>query len=254
LSVHHTSPNMKTALIGFLLASYIFFASARVTLVEHTPLKSGALKQVIKPSPDFDICNVCVSFMEQAIENLLNIIANVGIIGGCAELCSYLPNQIEQAVCNLLCDAVGLEGFITLIQDVDPEPVWICMELRACPIVDNAKANITSLTISPPAGPIGTKFSGEFVLQVVNQIGTGMLLWEVVPPEGNVFGDATIVTNVKPGTYKFAFQFTAKPGKHEPFVPGVYTLGVAACEGECGSKHSHSYRLSERATTFKITK
>jgi hypothetical protein len=53
-----------------------------------------------------------------------------------------------------------------------------------------------------------------------------MLLWEVIPPEGNVFGDATIVTNVKPGTYKYAFEFTAEPGKHEPFVPGVYTLGV----------------------------
>jgi hypothetical protein len=61
---------------------------------------------------------------------------------------------------------------------------------------------------------------------VVNQIGTGMLLWEVVPPEGNVFGDAAIVTNVKPGTYRYAFDFTAEPGKHEPFVPGVYTLGV----------------------------
>jgi hypothetical protein len=56
-----------------------------------------------------------------------------------------------------------------------------------------------------------------------------MLLWEVSPPEGDIFGDATIVTNVKPGVYRYMFEFTANPGKHEPFVPGIYSLGVGTC-------------------------
>jgi hypothetical protein len=48
---------------------------------------------------------------------IFSLLLDVGIIGGCADLCSFLPNQIEQAVCNLLCDAVGIEGFITLIEE-----------------------------------------------------------------------------------------------------------------------------------------
>jgi hypothetical protein len=38
------------------------------------------------------------------------------VIGGCADLCGYLPNQVEQAACDLICDYFGIEGFMKLLQ------------------------------------------------------------------------------------------------------------------------------------------
>jgi hypothetical protein len=60
------------------------------------------------------ICSRIVLFLTVVV-TIVSL--DVGIIGGCADLCSFFPNQVEQAVCNLLCDAVGIEGFITLIEE-----------------------------------------------------------------------------------------------------------------------------------------
>jgi hypothetical protein len=37
----------------------------------------------------------------------------------------------------------------------DPDPIWICEELALCTINDNAKANMTALTVSPKSGQQG---------------------------------------------------------------------------------------------------
>lgn len=57
-----------------------------------------------------------VSFTSQAIDQLLNIIVNVGVLGSCGALCSYLPNKIEATVCNLLCDYVGIDEFVKIVE------------------------------------------------------------------------------------------------------------------------------------------
>jgi len=54
--------------------------------------------------------------MDQSINILLNIILNAGVIGSCEALCSYMPNQIEATICNLLCDYVGITEFIKIIE------------------------------------------------------------------------------------------------------------------------------------------
>jgi len=51
-----------------------------------------------------DFCGVCVQLMGEIINELLNIILNIGVIGSCGELCHYLPDKIEQDGCDLICD------------------------------------------------------------------------------------------------------------------------------------------------------
>ena len=64
--------------------------------------------------------------MDNAIDTILQIILNGGVIGSCGALCSQLPDQIEQAACSLICDYVGIEAFIDLINYEDPDPIYIC--------------------------------------------------------------------------------------------------------------------------------
>jgi hypothetical protein len=191
--------------------------------------------------------------MDQAIDQLLNIIANVGVVGGCAGLCSYLPNQILSAGCNMLCDVVGIEEFVKLVDDADPDPIWICEELALCTINDNAKANMTALTVSPKSGQQGDTFNVFVTLQVTNAVGTGEIVFEVNPPQGDPFGDGGLVLNLAPGLYRYQFQFQAEPSQDQPFVAGGYQVIAAVCEGSCGSTHSHSFTLAERETGFQIT-
>ena len=48
------------------------------------------------------------------------LLADAGVVGGCGELCQLLDekvnNKVLDAVCNLLCDYVGIKEFIDLIE------------------------------------------------------------------------------------------------------------------------------------------
>jgi len=199
-------------------------------------------------------CPMCVNFMINAINELLNIIANGGIIGGCSALCSLLPNSIEAEICDILCTIVGIEGFIDLINDTDPDPLWICMELdQTCPINDDAKANITELIVKPASGPQGTTFNIQMLYRVNNTIGTGEVEFIVIPPDAMPFGEGALIVWQPPGPYGASLSFDASPGENEPFNPGTYYVQGALCEGSCGSIHSHSFTLDVKQTKFMIT-
>jgi hypothetical protein len=212
----------------------------RITKVEKTAM------------PTLDLCPTCVSFMGQAIDELLNIILNVGVLGSCSELCGYLPNEIEATVCNLLCDYVGITGFIDLIDDADPDPIWICEEIGVCAVNDNAAANITNYGIQPLHGRRGATFTFSVTYQVTNTIGTGEVALEIVDPTGMGLGDGTLIDNQAPGTYNVQFSMQAQPSENEGFPNGVYMTEVAVCEGSCGSPHSHSFTLSVAYGNFTI--
>lgn len=171
-------------------------------------------------------------------------------------------DPIEVTVCNVLCDILGLTGFINLIEAEDPDPIWICMELDGtCPINDNANATITELTVTPPSGPVNTQFNVTIIWNVGptanNTIATGEVEFVVVPPSqsGMPFGDAGLIVEEGPGNYEGIFSFTATPGEDESFAPGVYNIQAAICEGSCGAVgiHDHCKVLSLKNTQFHIT-
>uniref|UniRef100_A0A7S1VLR5 Saposin B-type domain-containing protein n=1 Tax=Sexangularia sp. CB-2014 TaxID=1486929 RepID=A0A7S1VLR5_9EUKA len=199
-------------------------------------------------------CGTCVSFFSQAINQLLNIILNVGVLGECSQLCGKLESHIEAEVCNVLCDVVGIEAFVKLVTDEDPDPIYYCEMLSFCGESDSAAANITALTVSPDSGAQNTEFTIDIVFAVTSPIGTGELVIDIVPPGGaEPFGTGNLLVDVAAGEYRSDGKFKATPSEQEPFSPGTYQLVVTICEGSCGSIHPHSKTLTQHVTTFKIT-
>lgn len=87
--------------------------------------------------------------MNNALDQILQIILNGGVLGSCGALCSQLPNQLEQVACNLLCDYVGIESFIDLVNYEDPDPIYICQVFDMCAEVDNGLVTINKTIIAP---------------------------------------------------------------------------------------------------------
>ncbi|ELR22616.1 uncharacterized protein ACA1_034610 [Acanthamoeba castellanii str. Neff] len=230
---------MRSVLALFALLALA--AVAQASLIPSSPVLTS--KALQRPAADPEWCPTCVSFMDQSIDQLLNIIANGGVLGGCNTLCGYLNQQLEEVVCNLLCDYVGIQAFIKLVDTIDPDSIYICEELTVCPISRNASASFKQLSVSPSRGSQGTTFVVEALFQVNNTIGTGEL---------DVVG-GTLLVNVKPGVYGAKFEVQTQPSEQEPFSPGQYIVQAAVCEGTCGSSHPYTKTLTKAQTSFYIT-
>lgn len=203
-----------------------------------------------------DLCGLCVNLADQTIQQLLNIILNIGVIGSCAKLCSYLPKPLEQEACNVICDIVGIEAFIQALKKIGPDPIYYCQELKLCPIHDCVGncASVSSVDVTPPSGRRGATFNIAVNFQVYNQTGTGEIEVVVIPPNAAPFGDGVLVPKgYEPGNYQLKFSLQAEPSEDEPFTPGNYVVQAAICEGMCGSKHPHARILATGKGSFQIT-
>lgn len=84
-----------------------------------------------------DLCPTCINVADQSINILLNLILDSGIIGTCGTLCSALAqktgSQVIGTICDLACDALGIDEFIKLLDNADIDPIWYCEIARLCP-------------------------------------------------------------------------------------------------------------------------
>jgi len=238
------------ALLCFVLFSTTF-AQSRIHV---TPLTS------VNPSPVIDdkLCPTCVTFIADSINDLLNIIANVGISGTCIDVCNKLPDSLEIVICFMLCDLVGFEAFGKIIEAVDPDPIYICEQFGVCPFKTNASVEVNSTTIMPTEGRQFTTFHVAFEYTVINETGTGEVMFVIIPPKnsyrpGPPFGDAVLIVAQPPGKYDARFVFEAQPSEQEPFLPGKYEIDFTICEGLCGSKHPYSYVMGKGTTSFHLS-
>ena len=92
------------------------------------------------------LCELCINTADDLINALLNYILNHDVIGGCANLCSHAPTDL-QGICTIgesrvpekspnalsthclftqiaACDLVGLKAFINIIENSDLDPIW----------------------------------------------------------------------------------------------------------------------------------
>jgi len=210
-----------------------------------------SLKHSATLSPEW--CATCVNFMGQAVNEILNIIANVGVIGGCAKVCSYLPNQLEATICDLLCSAVGIDAFVHLVEDADPDPIWICQSLRVCPSSTNGSAVINSFTVTPASGPAETVFHFAVEYNITGDIGTGEIAFTCNTVDGNQLGTGSILVQPALGVYSVDIRLDTKPNQNEGWLPGVYLNEFDVCSGGCGSKHEWAKLLASAFTNFTIT-
>jgi len=200
-----------------------------------------------------DFCSVCVSVLGQIINELLNIILNIGVIGSCGELCHYLPNKYEADACDLICDYIGIEEFIKLVTDEDPDPIWICEEGNICPHNTNGSAVANSAWVTPTEGPAGTKFAIYFNYTVTSYTSTGGPNVVVIPPEGLPLGGGELNEGQPDGTYIVTFDLDSTPSEQEPFNPGSYGVEAALCAGDCSGRHKWSGVYCNSTTAFTIS-
>ncbi|XP_067942305.1 countin-3-like [Watersipora subatra] len=213
-----------------------------------------------------NFCPTCVSFSEQAINELLNIILNAGVVGGCSEVCSLLADKTGSQplgqICSFLCDIVGVEVFSNLIQKADLDPIYFCELLNICPAMDGGDAMIATIGTSPMKGPAGTTFNVNVMIDTVNGTGTGEMDVDVETLDGVPLGSSFLLEAQAAGShYNAKVQINATPDPScdpmsqpcENWLPGNYTVTVAVCNGECNSKHPHSQVYDEKKTMFTIT-
>jgi len=191
--------------------------------------------------------------MDQAINNLLNIIVNINIIGGCGDVCSLLPNQYEQVICDLLCDYVGIEEFINAINYEDPDPIYICQYLNFCPVVHGGKVNITYANVSPKKGESGSSFSLSMKYKVIKPTSTGSYNVLVVPSDGFPVGGGQFTEGQAVGEYSASWTLRTQQTEYDPWGPGLVKVIFYVCSGDCTNSHPWGGVYAEAKTQFEIT-
>ncbi|KAJ3450366.1 hypothetical protein M0812_06541 [Anaeramoeba flamelloides] len=199
-------------------------------------------------------CSPCCTFMSESLNTLLNIILNGGVVGGCGDLCSRIPgSKTVQELCFILCDLVGFEIFVHLVEKADLDPIWMCEKVTVCShAMGNGK--LLSVKIIPESGPVGTKFEIEVVFQIDTKIGTGELDVAVFGGANMPIGDGELLVDLEPNEYGLKFTFTTQESEKTPWLPGKYEVALSLCDGECGSKHEWSKTLSKKKSYFNISK
>jgi hypothetical protein len=212
-----------------------------------------------------DECNLCVSFASDALDELLQLILNAGVLDGCNDLCEKLAQKTGRktlgAVCDILCSIEGLKAFIALVNKVDLDPIYFCQELKECPINDNADARVIGFSSVPAKGPRGTTFMLELEYVSVNGTSTGQLGIDIQTVDGLPLGQGFFMEAKPAGTYNLTLSLEAKVDPScdpmqqpcEEWLPGQYTATMVLCNGECGSKHPHSKTLFQASTQFELT-
>jgi len=202
-----------------------------------------------------DFCPTCVSFMGEALLELINIVANLGVIASCSELCNYLDSSVEVAVCDTLCSAVGITGFIALINQIknEPDPIYICKELEACQS-RVGKVDFNSFAVTPHSGSPDAKFVAVGQYTVVQETGTGLvnMYLEIVTinPSSNTttLFSSTLIENLMPGVYPITIAMDMSIYK-----PGTLTALVEICEGTCGSTWQDTVTYCKKSNQFILT-
>lgn len=159
-------------------------------------------------------------------------------------------------MCGLLCDVVGVDAFVTLLQDADPDPIASCQTLQQCGYNDAAAANITVLDVLPKSGQQGTKFNINLFFKVTNEIATGTLALNILPPSSSpasAIENGNLLVNVPPGVYSLAGTLdTSMTSSMMPWSSGQYNVIGQVCDGTCGSKWAHAALLSQRQVAFVV--
>lgn len=239
----------------------VFLVSACVASAALTP-KNVELTRIGEPLPprvDPKRCPECVNLMIQALDVLVNAIANGGVIGGCQDLCGYLPDRVEAYACSALCVTVGVEELVKALNGTDPDPIYACEAIGICPTTDTARANITSYVVDPKVAPMGSTFYVNMTFTIFNTTGTAIVQIWTIPPNSHGKADISetgLLIETPPGDYRVSFEYDTK-GDSSQFWPGVYNSTLWLCEGYCASAgiHPHQYILDQRdSVLFEITK
>jgi len=228
-----------------------------VQSAQHSKLSDVEFTATIQQDgPTVDGCFYCVDFMSEAVDELLNIVLN-GVLGSCSELCGYLSNEILQVPCVLICEYVGVDEFMNVINDTDPDPIYYCQEFDMCPIVNGGQVAIIRTHVSPVSGEAGTTFNFTWTYKVTAPTGPGILSLVILPPANDgfdmPFGLSGFIEGQAIGVYEAEAGVDTTPQEMEPFNAGTWLCNVAVCEGDCTNDHPYGGVYADANITFTIT-
>jgi hypothetical protein len=192
------------------------------------------------------VSDACVDFFDEFLNTLLNAALQVGVAGTCEELCGFVPNSYGQVFCDLVCLGVGLDEFITFLQDADLDPVYLCSELMACPRdhcgTGAGCTQITGVTVTPNSGKLRSTFTFNIKVKSLKSTGTGLTGVAINCPMCNQQGQlflATLNTGFAAGSTQSVLISldTAEMDWDYPTGTPISAFAVS-CRYDCGDASS----------------
>jgi len=199
-----------------------------------------------------NMCPICISLMTDAMNELVQIAANGGVVGGCSALCGQLKNSLEADACGLVCDYVGITAFSDALNYIDPDPVFTCMLMDVCAKTNDASAELLEMKLDPATGPVGTHFDLTVEWNTTSALATGQLELAINGGQISGLGSSQMLYGQADGLYKAKFSFDTKPTNDAAWADGTYSVTFALCEGACGSSHAYSYTVIENTVGFVL--
>lgn len=89
----------------------------------------------------------------------------------------------------------------------------MCENLAVCPRTKTAKANFKTVSVSPTKGPQGTTFNINVEYTVTSQIGTGMIIVQINPPDAGLMQWSETLVALTPSTYAIQLQVQSNPSQ-----------------------------------------
>jgi len=250
-------------LVAVLLLALVSVALATPTGVWVSPLlkhDEDGKASILPSTPSARSCEDCINVAIYIINVVANDILNGGIINTCEDLCGAINSSVISTICELGCDAVGIDVFVKLLSRVDIDPILYCQYVHECLVSDcpdNATGscvNFTTVTATPTDGYEDTHFKVDVGMNVTQLVGAGMLqvaFFAEGSQPTNMDAEDELVSSYPPGFYTFSIGF--EPEQMD-MQPGNWTIQITACEGQCGSTHEHSLLLTTIETSFSVSK
>ena len=84
-----------------------------------------------------DVCPECIQEAVTIVNVLLNLVLDEGIIQSCGALCEALANKTGSGaigeICDVACEAAGVDEFVRLLVKADLDPIYYCQLAKLCP-------------------------------------------------------------------------------------------------------------------------
>lgn len=243
-----------------------------VPVVAEAQTEVASLTSFDKLTASYPFCGICVQFAVSGLNILANAILNDGVVTGCSDLCHHLDNKIEVDVCEGLCLAVGIGGFVEILEHSGLDFIYYCelvskTGLDICPIQDCPANDADCVTIgqdasvAPAVGPVGTQFELTVTANATAPTGTGMIRtsWTHLG-DGSTGGADQLYLGFAVGITSFQVEIdSATAGKDDdgqdgaPMAQGDYEFAVMVCEGSCPATGEHPHQQNFGSATGKFT-
>jgi len=84
-----------------------------------------------------DLCPECIQEAVEIINVLLNLVLDDVIVQSCNTLCGALANRTGSVLigdlCDVACEAFGIDEFVKALIKADLDPIWYCEAVDLCP-------------------------------------------------------------------------------------------------------------------------